>query len=411
MSQASWPEEPYKGLSFYTPADVALFGGREGDIRDCAGLLTDESTKVLLLHGWTGCGKSSFLRAGLIPYLELRVPIFQFMPDFDINKTKALFIRCTEEPLLRLCETLYDWSEEPFSIEVGPDEPPLRIDMSAIRGAAPDRETFAKINGPSVANLMQVLRQLHELLPKWPILVIDQGEEVLTLKRGDDGKSARDLFCELITAFNKSSLSLKLVIALRTEYFGEFYNEMRRRRYDPDQLASFQLNELSDAELVEAIEAPTSHEILPRYLQGRSQPGDHYNFDFENKNLPQTIVANLKGIKNRGGVLPNLQATCIRLYRSAKPRKSSTGKTLEDHGQALRGAGESGATSRVLSGRDYSGENRREASQSEVRAAGRRARRLEGPALPARRGRARRRSTDQDYMQGQAQGNGRGGRL
>ncbi len=96
-----------------------MFGGREVDIRDCAGLLTDESTKVLLLHGWTGCGKSSFLRAGLIPYLESRVPIFQFMPDFDIDKTKALFIRCTEEPLLRLCETLYDWSEEPFSIEVG----------------------------------------------------------------------------------------------------------------------------------------------------------------------------------------------------------------------------------------------------------------------------------------------------
>jgi hypothetical protein len=223
------------------------------------------------------CGKSSFLRAGLIPYLESRVPIFQFLRDFDVNRTKALFIRCTEEPLLRLCETLYDWAGEPFSIEVGEGEPPRIVSIAEIRGDALDRETFAQANGTSVPNLMRVLRRVHELLPKWPILVLDQGEEVFTLRRGEDGNRARDLFCEFITAFNKSSISLKLVLAFRTEYFGDFFDEMLTRRYDPNQLALFRLKDMVDEELVEAIRAPTRRDIPDLYLpEDKRQPGEYY---------------------------------------------------------------------------------------------------------------------------------------
>ena len=66
-----WPEEPYKGLNFFTSRDVLLFSQRDEDIEDCAALVDDFTTRVLILHGSSGSGKSSFIRAGLIPRLEL----------------------------------------------------------------------------------------------------------------------------------------------------------------------------------------------------------------------------------------------------------------------------------------------------------------------------------------------------
>src|SRR5262249_27519541 len=196
------------------------------------------------------------------------VPIFKFMPDFDASKTKALFIRSTDKPLVRLCETLYDWSEKLFPTYSG--EP---IDIRAIRGAASNRDAFVKENSTSVPNLMQVLRRIQRLLPKWLVLVIDQGEEVLTL-RSDESDNSPDLLFEFMTEFNNSSMNLKLVVALRTEYFGDFLEEMRVRGYDPTQLAWFRLKELSDSELEDAIRGPTSRKVLKRYLQERPQPGD-----------------------------------------------------------------------------------------------------------------------------------------
>jgi hypothetical protein len=270
---ASWPESPYKGLSFYTPEDVALFGGRQADIRECARLLARERTKVLLLQGKTGCGKSSFLRAGLIPFLEAEVRRFQFFRQFDVSRTKAFFIRCTDEPLLRLSERLYDWGKEPFLIEPS-DSESLQIDPTEIRGDAKDRTAFVEKNGTSVDNLLVVLRAMHNLLPKTLILVIDQGEEILTLNQNKAGLLARKLFFDFIAAFSVTSLDLKLVIALRSEYIGEFFDELERRQYNREQLAHFLLKELSEEQLVGAIKIPTSNNIPRKYLQGRRQPAD-----------------------------------------------------------------------------------------------------------------------------------------
>lgn len=69
-TQDVWPDEPYKGLQYYSAADRRLFSGREHDIDVCVLRLTSPETRILLLHGYTGCGKSSFLRAGLIPAIE-----------------------------------------------------------------------------------------------------------------------------------------------------------------------------------------------------------------------------------------------------------------------------------------------------------------------------------------------------
>src|SRR5262249_15109913 len=64
------PERPYRSLQYYDVADRALFTGRDADVRRFARLLDAAGTRLLVLHGESGVGKSSFLRAGVIPYLE-----------------------------------------------------------------------------------------------------------------------------------------------------------------------------------------------------------------------------------------------------------------------------------------------------------------------------------------------------
>jgi hypothetical protein len=55
---------------YFRPQDRALLAGRDDDVAVCSTLLAHPQTRVLLVHGPTGCGKSSFLRAGLIPAVE-----------------------------------------------------------------------------------------------------------------------------------------------------------------------------------------------------------------------------------------------------------------------------------------------------------------------------------------------------
>ena len=104
-----WPSYPYKGLQFYEAQDAPIFAGREADIRTCADLIADDTARILVLHGNTGCGKSSFLRAGLIPLLERNS--FEFFKE-RTRPSRALLIRCTDTPIARLVEGIYRYIEQ-----------------------------------------------------------------------------------------------------------------------------------------------------------------------------------------------------------------------------------------------------------------------------------------------------------
>src|SRR5690349_4019693 len=62
---------PYLGLRAFTFDDQHSFTGRSGEIKDAVRRLTDpEGPRVLLfVTGASGCGKSSFAQAGVLPAL------------------------------------------------------------------------------------------------------------------------------------------------------------------------------------------------------------------------------------------------------------------------------------------------------------------------------------------------------
>ena len=91
-----WPQFPYRGLDFYREADAPLFRERDKDIEECAAILLGFGVKILLLQGSSGSGKSSFLRAGLIPHLNRSERRNFFLSGRDS------VIRCTRDPYRKL---------------------------------------------------------------------------------------------------------------------------------------------------------------------------------------------------------------------------------------------------------------------------------------------------------------------
>lgn len=69
-----WIFRPYRGLSAYQREDASLFFGREEDcqalLERMAALLAQPAPRFLLVAGASGTGKSSLVRAGLVPALE-----------------------------------------------------------------------------------------------------------------------------------------------------------------------------------------------------------------------------------------------------------------------------------------------------------------------------------------------------
>ena len=64
------PERPYPGLRPFEKEEWAIFFGRERMIDEVIGRLSE--SRLVLIHGVSGSGKSSLVRAGVLPKLALQ---------------------------------------------------------------------------------------------------------------------------------------------------------------------------------------------------------------------------------------------------------------------------------------------------------------------------------------------------
>src|SRR5207253_3177330 len=63
------PSNPYPGLRPFEPSEWAIFFGREQMSDEVTLRLAQQN--LVVVHGASGCGKSSLIRAGVLPFLEL----------------------------------------------------------------------------------------------------------------------------------------------------------------------------------------------------------------------------------------------------------------------------------------------------------------------------------------------------
>src|SRR5262245_39381824 len=167
-----WPERPYRGFSFYTREDMALLAGRSRHVEDCGRLLALKDTRILFLHGTTGSGKSSFLRAGLIPFLEQDVGRFGFLNE---EASKALFIRSFDDPLWSLCQKIHEMAGLSVEHRSLRGETTI-ISLEKARLDVPDVDGFAERVNDRPAMLVDALRFISSTLPDTLVLIVDQGE-------------------------------------------------------------------------------------------------------------------------------------------------------------------------------------------------------------------------------------------
>ena len=301
----TWPESPYRGLNYYRLQDRALLAGRERDVADCSALLAHPETRVLLLHGMTGSGKSSFLRAGLIPTLEKEGAGYLFLRTSGTDD-EALFIRSTDTPVDQIARQVYLFVNTPFSLRTPAGSQQLDLTL-ALLGAEEWEHYLAVAREEN--QMAESLRCIARTIPMTFVLIVDQAEEVLTLNPGEEGLENRARFFRFLREFHTLRFPARIIVAFRTEFYGRFIDALQITDRAAGEFKQFLLHDLQREDLVDAIERPSSKKPLDSF----GTPYDYYHFSFE-PGLAEKIANDIIEAKYSGAALPVLQLVCRGLY-------------------------------------------------------------------------------------------------
>jgi tetratricopeptide (TPR) repeat protein len=174
---------PYPGLPSFEAADAAVYFGRDDDIRRAIERLNARrvqgGAKLLAILGASGAGKSSLLKAGVLP-------------------------RLARDPLT--------WVPLP---PVRPGADPMRALRNACRARAPDADPAALTTPDEALDLVDRLRGAGSQATV--LIAIDQGEELFTRAT----PQARAAFLRALTLMTAGDAPALVVMTLRADHLGD----------------------------------------------------------------------------------------------------------------------------------------------------------------------------------------------
>ena len=186
--------------------------------------------------------------------------------------------------------------------------------------SAPPLSTSARALASDPDRLGEVLAAVAAELPFTLVVVVDQAEEMFTLAVHEEQVARRDLFLESVRRIACAAGPVKLIISLRTEFYGRLIDRLRRGVAGATGVREYLLTDLDREGLIEAICRPTlTHAI--RYTD--QIPAQVYKFRYA-PGVPEAIASELMRAGQRDGVLPLVQFLCDQLYRRACEREDST---------------------------------------------------------------------------------------
>ena len=249
----AWAGCPYLGLLPFQEGDARVFYGRDELVaqlvRQLAGRLDRAGT--LLVAGESGAGKSSLLRAGLMPRLAAGAlgPGSQRWP--------RRVIQPTDSPLRELAMHLAEVAGmDPVSVyrslSAAPDQAPMLVEH-AMRTTGGDGPGTGSAGADDTASCV----------PRRLVLVIDQFEELFTAgANADAGRVEREAFTAAVHAAATVPVgplkvpSALVVAAVRADFLGQLI------AYPPLKAAleagPFTVGPMSEAELRLAITGPAA---------------------------------------------------------------------------------------------------------------------------------------------------------
>ena len=329
------PDEPYRSLAYYDENDRALFTGRDADVVRFAATLDRPDTRILILHGESGTGKSSFLRAGVIPYLEEECVGYRFFrrPDGAV-----LIIQAAKDLVGQLAQALLDATATSLRYDT-PDGEPHRVNLrrvlDEVLGTTADYATLREALRHDVHLLADMISRMAGSLPYALVLVLDQAEEVFTLAKTPEEVAGRDHGLRMLQRLVDVQTDVKLIVALRTEYYGRLLDHLRAGRRDLTGVRDDLLRDFSRSALIEAITRPTSETPL---APGQPAPREQYGFRYA-EGIPEAIADGVLALRseNQDSVLPLVQVICTQLYEREKALPGSDRVITRENLDAIKG--------------------------------------------------------------------------
>jgi CHAT domain len=195
------PAISYVALASYGRKQRALFAGRRADCDRFSMILDEPLTRILVLQGTSGVGKTSFLRAEVIPFLEEESIGYRFLRDVkrapwfpaggtsDDPESGIIFIRAGKDLVAEVAQALWDFTEKPYPLR-RPDGKEQVITVRAVLnehgGPFDSIEELARSLRAAPTRLHEMLRALSSVLPFSLLLIIDQAEEIFTQSQGPE---------------------------------------------------------------------------------------------------------------------------------------------------------------------------------------------------------------------------------
>jgi WD40 repeat protein/DNA-binding SARP family transcriptional activator len=188
-------EPPYKGLAYFDTGDVDLFFGREQLSAELVARLR-EPPFLAVLVGASGSGKSSILRAGLLPALQTGAPLGEgVLPPQGSKDWRYFVLTPTAYPLESMARALTAESDSVAQTAALMDE--MARDSRSLR--------------------LAVQEMLKETGSPRALILVDQFEEIFTLCKSETERTA---FIENLLNFADLDEDVAtVVIALRADFY------------------------------------------------------------------------------------------------------------------------------------------------------------------------------------------------
>jgi WD40 repeat protein/DNA-binding SARP family transcriptional activator len=281
---------PYKGLQYFDQADADLFFGRELLTAKLVGYLgPTRGDRFLAVVGASGSGKSSIVRAGLIPALKRSKPL----ADGTLPPAG-----CAEWPVHVITPTVHPL--EALAVSLTRDAESVTATITLMDNLARDPRSLH-------LHVRRLLSQPSNSL----LLLVDQFEELFTLCRSE---AERQAFVDNLMAAVETDGPTVVVIALRADFYAHC-----------GQFASLR----QALERRQVYIGPMSAEELRRAVTGPAEQG---GWSFE----PGLVEFLLQEVGDEPGALPLLSHALLETWQRRRGRTLTFSGYSESGG--VRGA-------------------------------------------------------------------------